>query len=58
MSDELFDGSSSGGSVRDMRMAGLLEDHDIVSVGIGSASRSPPKGAFLSSENNGRMLHL
>ena len=55
---QMSDGSSNGGSVRDMRMAGLLEDHDVVSVGIGSASRSPPKGAFLSSESNGRMLHL
>ena len=58
MSDELFDGSSSGGSVHDVRIAGLLEDHDVnvVSVGIGSAS--PSKGGFLSSEFNERMLHL
>ena len=57
LSDGMLDGSSGGGSVRDMRIAGLLEDHDAVSVGIGSASTSPMKGGFLSSEN-GRMLHL
>jgi hypothetical protein len=56
ISDEVFDGSSNGGSTRDMRIAGLLEDYDVASVG--SASRSPMKGGFLSSENNGRMLHL
>ena len=56
MSDELFDGSSNGGSVRDVRRMDLLEDQDVASMGIGGAS--PPKGAFLSSESNGRMLHL
>ena len=56
MSDEVFDRSSCGGSVCDVRIAGLSEDHDIGSVGIGSTS--PSKGGFLSSEYNGRILHL
>ena len=57
LSDEILDSSSSGDSARNVRIAGLLEDHDAMSVGIGSASTSPMKGGFLSSEN-GRMLHL
>ena len=60
MSNELFDASSNHeGSVRDMRISNLLEDHDVASVGIGRiGSASPSKGAFLSPESNGRMLCL
>ena len=60
MSDELFDASSNHeGSVRDMRISGLLDDRDVASVGIGQiGSASPLKGAFLTPESNGRMLHL